>query len=154
MATIPQDPQCKTPSSAERSIETTLRGLEERLCGTPENLYDQALFLTLRDELRSLHARLRIHQTAALRSEELDASLARSPRLAETVKRLTAEQPLLLGNLDRLIRAADSIADQSLEDRDVFILRVKELIATLRRHHAEEDRLTFLATWQDIGGES
>ena len=60
----------------------------------------------------------------------------------------------MLGQLDRLIRTADSVVDRPVEDTDVFFLRMRELIATLRRHEAEEDRLVSLAVWRDTGGES
>ncbi len=41
-----------------------------------------------------------------------------------------------------------------LEDKEVFVLRGRELLAMLRRHEAEEDRLFYLAVWRDTGGES
>jgi hypothetical protein len=55
--------------------------------------------------------------------------------------------------LDWLTRRVDAIADSTLEDKDVFLLRTRELIAVLRRHVAEEDRLFYLSVWRDTGGE-
>ena len=60
----------------------------------------------------------------------------------------------MIGMLDRLIRPVDSMADRPLEDKEVFLLRVRELISMIRRHCAEEDRLFYLAVWHDTGGES
>ena len=77
-----------------------------------------------------------------------------SPELAEEVKRLREEHPIILGKLDRMIRLVDSMPDRTLEDKEVFFLRGNELIALLRRHEAEEDRLFHLAVWRDTGGES
>ncbi len=60
----------------------------------------------------------------------------------------------MLGALDRLIRASESMAFHALEDQDVFFLRVREVIALIRRHEAEKDRLLDLAIWRETGGES
>jgi hypothetical protein len=46
------------------------------------------------------------------------------------------------------------MVDRTLEDKEVFVLRGRELLAMLRRHEAEEDRLFYLAVWRDTGGES
>jgi hypothetical protein len=154
MATIPFDPQARSVPSRDGSIEEMLCALEEAVINAPDLLTDSTYFRSLGDELRRLHARLRIHHAAGFRGEEMEAAIVALPALTETLQRLKEERPLILGTIDRLIRASDSIADQEVETRDVFILRIRELIAMLRRHHAEEDRLLFLATWHDIGGES
>ena len=61
---------------------------------------------------------------------------------------------MILAKLDRLVRDVDSMADRTLEDKEVFFLRGLELIALLRRHEAEEDRIFYLSLWRDTGGES
>ena len=68
--------------------------------------------------------------------------------------RLRTEHSTILGMLDRIIRSTDALGDQTVEDKDVFFLRVRELLATVRRHEAEEDRLFYLAVWRETGGES
>jgi hypothetical protein len=56
--------------------------------------------------------------------------------------------------LDRLLRAVESMAGRPMEDQTVFILKVQELAAMIRRHEAEERRLIYLSMWRDTGGES
>ena len=43
---------------------------------------------------------------------------------------------------------------RDFEDKEVFVMRIRELIAVLRRREAEEDRLLYFAIWRDHGGES
>jgi len=76
------------------------------------------------------------------------------PELVEERTRLREEITHLIGQLDRILRTADSILMNADDDIDLFMLRVRELGATVRRHEAEEDRLMFRSGWVDIGGES
>ena len=62
----------------------------------------------------------------------------------------TDDDPVLSGFLRAQDEELRALADAS----DVFVLRVRELIAVVRRHDAEEDRLFTLAIWHDTGGES
>ena len=152
MATTPLDP--RSGSADVFSVEAALRGVEEHLSGAAMPRDEGVLFASLQDRLRKLHAQLRIHHAEGFRRGSVDAALDTPPELVETLQRLQCERPKILGDLDRLIRGSEFVADASLEDRDVFILRVRELIALLRRHQAEEDRLFFLGAWRDTGGES
>jgi len=140
--------------AAEGSILPLLPSLEELMKHASSRINERGYFAKLGEELRRLHAGLRIHHTSGFRRGSHDATVNTPPELVEVLASLTAERPTILGNLDRLTRASEQVGDQSLEDRDVFILRVKELIAMLRRHQAEEDRLFHTAVWQDTGGES
>ena len=154
MATAPLDSLSHDGSPGELSIEAALRAIESRLSPTSDRFNERRFFTALGDDLRRLHAQTRIHHAAGFRRGDLDASINPPPEQAETLKRLECERRQILGDLDRLIRASEFVVDASLEDRDVFVLRVKELLAMMRRHHAEEDRLFFLAVWRDTGGES
>lgn len=141
-------------SALEVSIKHALRHLEELLVVAPERGPDAAYFATLANEFTCLHARIRAqHAATCLQTPEGQPPVI-PPELTEEWDRLCGEHAHLLGMLDYLIRQVDSIADQGTEDKDVFILRVKELIAVLRRHDAEEDRLYDIALWKDTGGES
>lgn len=152
MATIPTDRH--TDIAGGFSIETALRCIEEKLAGATTPRDESAFFAGMQESLRRLHAQLRIHHAEGFRRGAIDATVDTPPELVEMLHRLKNERPQILGDLDRLIRGSEFMADASLEDRDVYVLRVRELVALLRRHQAEEDRLFFLAVWRDTGGES
>ena len=60
---------------------------------------------------------------------------------------------LLDGRAYRIIRQTDALPSLSEEEQYVFALRVREFVAVVRRHEAEEDLLVFLGQWRDMGGE-
>lgn len=135
------------------SISASLAVVEKFFNESADRMFDPDFFEQIGRELRRLHARLRIHHGA----DQLDAAQADAdvpPELAEELSRLRAEHSVIIGILDRLIRQVESVGDRSLEAKEVFILRGRELIAFLRRHEAEEDRLLYLSVWCDTGGES
>lgn len=140
-------------STPDESIKHALGHLEELLVVAPECSPEAAYFATLANEFTSLHARIRAHHAADCLQTPSGPRVLPA-ELTQDWDRLHEEHSRLLGMLDWLIRHVDSIADQTTEDKDVFILRVKELIAVLRRHDAEEDRLFAIALWKDTGGES
>ena len=154
MATMPTEPQPDARAACSPSIEAALRAIEERLVLSVDGAADQSDFGLLRGELRNLHAQMRIHHAAGFGGGAEDESADAPPELAETHQRLMNERPQMLGDLDRLIRASEFVADASIEDREVFILRVRELLAILRRYKAEEELLCFRSVWRDTGGES
>ncbi|MBI4718865.1 MAG: hypothetical protein HY763_13750 [Planctomycetes bacterium] len=115
---------------------------------------DATFYVRLAEMLRTLHGRIRIHHAATCLSASGDTTEPLPPECIEELTRLSGEHSAILGHLDRLVRAVDSMHDRPQEDRDVFFLRLRELIAIVRRHEAEEDRVFYLALWRDTGGES
>jgi len=136
----------------DEGIKVSLQRIEEAL-DAAERSCDPEMFEFLDEEFRRLHARIRTHDAVEQLSSSESAVVVPAEQIDEC-RRLHDEHPRLLGQLDWLIRHVGSIADQPIEDREVFILRVRELIAVVRRHDAEEDRLYALALWHDTGGES
>lgn len=101
-------------------------------------------------ELTLLHARMRgQHAASVLQASENEIP----PELIGDHNRLNEEFFGMLGDLDRLIRWAKSIAVQGAEEQQVWLLRTYELAATARRHEAEQRRIMVLTAWQDVGGE-
>ncbi len=135
------------------AVKETLDRLDELLSATPDYAQDASFFAALGGAFRQLHARIRAHHAADYLGSP-HPGVAVPAEWAHDWTRLRDEHPRILGQLDWLIRRDEAIADQPVEDRDVFLLRVRELIAVLRRHEAEEDRLFALALWHDTGGES
>lgn len=140
-------------ASPDDSIKQTLRRVEDLLVAAPDPGPDAAYFMTLANEFRFLHARIRAHLAADCLQAPSGTPVLPA-ELTEEWGRLRDEHAPILGMLDWLIRHVGSIAEQDTEDKEVFILRVKELFAVLRRHDAEEDRLYAVALWRDTGGES
>ncbi len=153
MATATSDAQVRQQQSPDDSTKDILQRLEVLLVALQDRGSDAAPFTALANELRCLHARIRAHH-AADSLESSDGRGALPAELSQEGDRLRGEHTHILGMLDWLIRHVDAMADQSVEDKDVFFLRVRELIAVLRRHDAEEDRLYAIALWRDTGGES
>lgn len=137
----------------DTAIRASMELIEQWLEQGSRRMFDPPHLEPGAEALRRLHASVRTHHSAQCldRSAALGDDLP--PEFACDFERLHNEHNLILGQLDRLIRTVDSILDRPLEDKEVFVLRIREIIAVLRRHLAEEDRLFFLAMWRDIGGE-
>ena len=139
---------------SKTAIRTSLGEMDQLLDQGPAHISDRPFFEKLGEQLRNLHARIRIHHAAGCIDPNLDTERASVPELVGEINRLRDEHSTMLGHLDRLVRCVDSMPDRPAEDADVFFLRTRELVAMLRRHEAEEDRLVYLAVWRDTGGES
>ncbi|RME38421.1 MAG: hypothetical protein D6788_07470 [Planctomycetota bacterium] len=151
-ATLPNADR-STPDRKNVSIRELLTRLEALFDQAADARFDAALTERIRTELQALHVALR-RSRAARRIGGVTELQPLPPEYADERQRLDEEYPRFLGMVDRLVRASHTVCDQALEDHDVFMLRGRELIASLRRHEAEEDRLFFLSAWQDTGGES
>jgi NAD(P)-dependent dehydrogenase (short-subunit alcohol dehydrogenase family) len=138
--------------SPDDSFTQSLTCLEAILDRQREKPIDSSCCDVLTDELRRLHVRFRAHDAAGYFAS-VEAVPAAAPELAEDITRLCGEHQHILGQLDWVVRNAGALVDRPVEDQEVFVLRLRELIAVLRRHEAEEDRVFFLAVWRDTGGE-
>jgi len=139
--------------SADDALKESIASLDEMVNAGDDRLVDDEFFDDVRDELGLLHARFRAHAATDMFGAARNASEDFPPELSYELERLRSEHQHILGQLDWLARRVESIAQRTLEDKDVFILRGRELIAVLNRHIAEEDRLFYLALWCDTGGE-
>ena len=154
MARSPIESAVTDARSNHETVRDSLECIEELVLAVePEDIFEPDRFATLCDELRQLHARIRMHHAAGFLAGSA-AMEALPPELADERNRLASEHMPILGQLDRILRLSDSILDRSLEDKEVFVLCVRELYAVVRRHLAEGDRLFYLAVWRDVGGES
>lgn len=140
-------------SDGDDSVKSSLDVLGGVIDSTSDSVFDFSWIETVGDELLRLHARMRIHHSPAELSHRCNAD-AITPELSGEYMRLCEEHSDMIGKLDRLIRSAETMNDRTLEDKEVFVLAVRELIAMVRRHEAEEDRLFYLSIWRETGGES
>lgn len=141
---------------AGRKRQTIITGvdcIEQHLDDAAGQMPTPEFCANLSEALTVLHAALRAHDAADI-IMGADASPKISPQYADDMARLRAEHSVLLGTIDRLIRTSEAIPQQPLEDKDVYLMRMRELVAIVRRHQAEEDRLFYLSVWQETGGES
>ncbi len=147
-------PESKPLQASQVSLSAALTAIEDMLGCMTDRMFDHEFYEGLDAELRRFHARLRTHHAVAAYHAGGESIAQISPEYADQIARLHSEHSVILGMLDRLIRGVESMCDQPLEDKEVFIMRTRELIAVVRRHEAEEDRLFYLSLWRDTGGES
>jgi|GEM_PF-2201594 len=151
-------PYASTPDAGvpvhDNSISALLPPIEAMLGDAMDRMHDAEYYGGLLDELKRLHARLRVHYAADQMIDGKSDTANTAPEFAREQNRLRAEHTVMLGTLDRVIRAGESMVDRTIEDKEVFFARIREFIATTRRHEAEEDRLFYLSVWRDTGGES
>ena len=147
-------PESTSPRASQVSMSSALSAIEGLLEGMSERMFDPDFYEALHEELRRFHARLRTHHAVEAYHAGGESIAQISPEYADQIARLRSEHSVILGMLDRLIRCVESMCDQPLEDKEVFGMRTRELIAVVRRHEAEEDRLFYLSLWRDTGGES
>lgn len=140
--------------TGDDSISATLPQIEALLGESSEKMFDCEYYEQVATELRRLHARVRVHHAANELNICNESENSVPPEFLREQARLRDEHSTILGTLDRIIRSTDALGDQTVEDKDVFFLRVRELMATVRRHEAEEDRLFYLTVWRETGGES
>lgn len=146
-------PDAETPVH-DNSITAMLPPIEAMLGTAVDRMHDAEYYEGLLDELKRLHVRLRVHHAADQMIDDRSDVTDTPPEFMREKDRLRAEHTAMLGTLDRAIRAGESMADRTVEDKEVFFARIRELIATTRRHEAEEDRLFHLSVWRETGGES
>lgn len=151
MSTTPAPFHSESVDSSDQTVRAALEAIESFLADSAGPTFDADYFERLSFDLQRLHA--------CMRSQHSAAGLSGTgghvpPEYAGEFERLQGEHLAILGQIDRVVRLVDSMPDRPMEDREVFFLRIREMIATLRRHEAEEDRLLCLAIWHDTGGES
>lgn len=141
------------PENTAGLSEAALDPLEQMLERARQCEFDESSIDPLSNQLRNLHTRLRAHDAAQhlVTGQQIAAA---SPQHADDLRRLLGEHTTVLGMLDRLVRNVEALPGLALEDKEVFYLRGRELIAALQRHEAEEDRLFYGSLRHETGGES
>lgn len=153
MSTIESEPFVPSGTLNGNTIGATLPDLQQLLDQSFERIHDAEFYASIDESLRQLHACLRTHHASDYFPKEKEACEPIPPEWMDELNRLRDEHTHFLGFLDRLIRSCDSVVDRPMEDREVFFLRIQELMAMMRRHEVEEDRILYLTIWRDIGGE-
>lgn len=74
-----------------------------------------------------------------------------APRYAATCTRLLGEHAEMLSGFATVQERLHLLADERIGDVEGVAGRIRMLIASLRRHEAEENELLMSALWEDIG---
>ncbi len=148
-----QNSNSTSSATFDDALKESIASLNELVNASADRLVDDEFFTDVADDLGVLHARFRAHAATDLFGAAREATDSFPLELSGDLERLRGEHQHILGQLDVLVRSVEWISQRTLEDKDVFVLRARELIAVLNRHVAEEDRLFYLALWRDTGGE-
>jgi len=148
-----QDLDSKAAAAPGDALKDSLASLSVLVNASDDRIIDDGFFEHIRENLGVLHACFRAHAAADMFGAARESGEDFPPELSVDLERLRGEHQSILGQLDWLAQRVEWIAQKTLEDKDVFVLRARELIAVLNRHIAEEDRLFYLALWRDTGGE-
>jgi hemerythrin-like domain-containing protein len=102
-------------------------------------------------KLEVLAGRLRSH----FRGEE-EASLYREvperfPRFADRLERLLSEHAEILERAEDLARRAGALDHTRIHELREFNAGAQMLVASIRRHEAEENEVILSAHWQEVG---
>ena len=105
----------------------------------------------IREELPRLSDTLRAH-FAVEQEGPLYRQLPLShPRFADRLSRLEAEHAGILRAITEVTRQAEELHDPQLYEVREFNAAVQLLVATIRRHEAEENEIILSAHWDEVG---
>ena len=105
----------------------------------------------IREELPRLADTLRAH-FAAEQEGPLYRQLPLShPRFAERLRRLEAEHAGILRSIVEVTRQAEELEEPQLYEVREFNAALQLLVATIRRHEAEENEIILSAHWDEVG---
>jgi len=108
----------------------------------------------MRSVLSALHAQVRVlHAGGCLQKSQAGID-ALPPEQARDWTRLSNECFAILGLIDRVLQCTASVLQYGEAEEELLLLRVREIVAIVKRHIAEEENLLYRAVWQDVGGES
>jgi hypothetical protein len=102
-------------------------------------------------KLETLASKLRSHfreeEQAALYCEVPE----RFPRFADRLRRLASEHEQILDRASDLVRRAGTLNHTRIHELREFNAGVQLLVASIRRHEAEENEIVLSAHWQEFG---
>jgi len=73
------------------------------------------------------------------------------PQYADRLQRLEAEHDQILKRIDEVVGKAEGVASEKLYEVRELNAQVQMLVATIRRHEAEETEILMGAHWEEIG---
>ncbi|HXV76604.1 MAG TPA: hemerythrin domain-containing protein [Candidatus Polarisedimenticolaceae bacterium] len=144
-----QPPRLEQTLDDHRAAMQVVAGVEDCLDRHPDR--DGEWIETLRSELRRLIETLRAHFSA-----EEDGPLYRAlpvshPRFATRLRTLEAEHGRILDRAAQAVIRADRLSEPRLYEIRELNADLQLLVATIRRHEAEENEIVLSAHWDEVG---
>jgi hypothetical protein len=133
-----------------RELENVVEAVRQVINDPPPDLSKEPLTTCLSERLVSLRRQLDLHFAMEDQGGCLEEALSHQPGLIDDVRRLEAEHPILLAQLDDIIlrvRAGDYPADAI----EKFQLDFDEFVHRLRAHEAGENRVLQFGLNVDLG---
>jgi len=105
----------------------------------------------IRDELPRLSDTLRAHFAVEQEGPLYRQLPVSHPRFADRLARLEAEHARILSSIEEVTRQAEELRDPQMYEVREFNAAVQLLVATIRRHEAEENEIILSAHWDEVG---
>lgn len=102
-------------------------------------------------ELPRLLETLRCHFSAEQEGPLYRTLPVSHPRFADRLKKLEAEHERILRSTEQAIRRAERFDEPQLYEIREFNAELQLLVATIRRHEAEENEIILAAHWDEVG---
>ena len=106
---------------------------------------------TLREKLPELRRTLETHFAGEEGGPLFRQLPIQAPQLSGRLSRLEEEHAGILVSVDSLADRADALDDPEVYELRELNAQVQLLVATIRRHEAEENELVMQANWDEIG---
>lgn len=107
--------------------------------------------LRLRDALPRLASTLREHFRAEEEGPLYRALPVSFPRFALRLEKLEAEHVRILETVDSVTARAGTLSDPEMYEMRELNAQVQLIVATIRRHEAEENEIVIEAHWDEVG---
>jgi hypothetical protein len=102
-------------------------------------------------QLQNLAAMLRTHFCGEEQTALYQEIPVKNPQYADTLERLVGEHGQILDRVDALVQKAGQIDQTRIHELREFNAGVQLLVASIRRHEAEENEVVLNAYWQEVG---
>jgi len=105
----------------------------------------------LRDKLPLLAATLRAHFRVEQEGPLYSKLPIKSPRFAHQLEKLEAEHVRILETVDSVVARTRKMKSAAMYEMRELNAQVQLIVATIRRHEAEENEIVIQAHWDEVG---
>ena len=145
----PDPPRLDATLDEHRGLMETVAALEQCLDTPPDR--EGRWRETLLESLTQLTDTMRCHFSAEQDGALYQEIPERFPRFAQRLRALAAEHESILADAEAALKLGrDGTGDRIYEQRQLNA-RVQLLVATIRRHEAEENEIILSAHWDEVG---